>query len=183
MMGQILVPLAGTILSVLLLWASISDIRARIIPNSCNLAILLFAPLGWAAMGWQWWPDIAFVAAVAVAVFLIFWGLFAVGAIGGGDVKMIGPLLLWVAPGNIADTILIMAIAGGAISVGMLLWQRRAAAHRPAIAGASDNGAEMADAPAQEATKPEVPYGLAIAIAGWWVVYQQYFNHFLSFPS
>ena len=160
MMGQILVPLAGTILSVLLLWASISDIRARIIPNSCNLAILLFAPLGWAAMGWQWWPDIAFVAAVAVAVFLIFWGLFAVGAIGGGDVKMIGPLLLWVAPGNIADTILIMAIAG-----------------------ASDNGAEMADAPTQEATKPEVPYGLAIAIAGWWVVYQQYFNHFLSLPS
>lgn len=161
MLGETLLPVAGLILSLLLLVAAITDLRARIIPNPLNAVIALLAPLAWWAQGLALWPDIAVQIGVALAVFAPFVLLFAIGGIGGGDVKLVGALALWIAPRFILPMLFVMAVVGGVIAAIMLVRHR------------------LGDA---EGT-PEVPYGVAIAVAGWWVVHQQYLNHFLSLPS
>ena len=83
------------ILGVLLLTAAWTDIRSRIIPNPLNAAIALMAPLFWWAQGLAPWPDMAAQLALGIAVFALFAGFFWLGLMGGGDVKMIGALALW----------------------------------------------------------------------------------------
>src|ERR1700748_3612538 len=81
-----------------LVYATWTDIRARIIPNPLNAGIALSAPLWWWACGVAPWPGIAIQFAVAGVALLIFAGAFAIGAMGGGDVKLIAALGLWLAP-------------------------------------------------------------------------------------
>lgn len=143
-------------LALLLLAAAISDLRFRTISNGLNISIAAAAfPLWW-LMGYELWPDVALQLAAAIGVFLLFVGLFALGAMGGGDVKMIGALCLWTPLALILPALTIMAIAGGLLSAAMLVrakWTR-------------------------ESSKVQVPYGVAIAAAGFWVLYKHYLNHF-----
>src|SRR3546814_4627991 len=57
----------------------------------------------------------------ALAVFLTFAGLFAIGAMGGGDVKMIGAVMLWIPLPLFLPMLMVMAIAGGLLSGAMLI--------------------------------------------------------------
>lgn len=147
--------IAAALLAALLIAAAVFDLRARIIPNRLNLAIALLAPLGWWAAGLSPWPDIALQVGVAVAVFAAFTLLFALGGMGGGDVKMIGALALWIRWDLLLSLLMVMAIVGGVIAAAMLLRRR------------------LSDAP----QNPELPYGVAIAVAGLWALHQQYLNH------
>lgn len=147
---------AATVLAILLLIAAASDLRSRIIPNWLNLAIALTAPLAWLAMGLAFWPDIAWQIGAAAAVFALFVAMFAFNAIGGGDVKLIGALALWIRPGLLPSLLLIMALIGGVIAAAMLI-------HRKI-----NKTGDVA----------EVPYGVAIAIAGLWAIHEQFVNHF-----
>jgi prepilin peptidase CpaA len=159
MNGEPLVIVAA-LLGVLLVIAAVFDLRERIIPNRLNLAIALLAPLAWWAQGLALWPDIALQIGVAALIFALFIGLFAIGGIGGGDVKMIGALALWIDAGLIVDLLMIMALVGGVIAGGMLIYRKMR----------------------KTTDKAEVPYGVAIAIAGLWAVHQQYLNHFPIIP-
>ena len=152
--------LSAALLGAMLLAAAVFDLRARIIPNTLNIAIALLAPLAWWAQGLALWPDIAMQIGVAAIIFALFIGLFALGGIGGGDVKMIGALALWIDWRLMLDLLMIMAIIGGAIAGGMLIYRKLRR-----ITGPS-----------------EVPYGVAIALAGLWAVHQQYLNHFPVIP-
>ncbi len=145
----------AALLAALLLIAAVYDLRHRIIPNWLNLTIALAAPLAWIASGIELWPDLALQVGLALLVFAAFVGLFFLGGIGGGDVKMIGALALWLPTSLLLPTLLVMAIVGGAIAAVMLVirWWRRGAG------------------------SPELPYGVAIAAAGLWAVHQQYLNH------
>ena len=166
MTGDILVAACGVLLALALAIAAATDLAARIIPNRLNLAIALLAPVAWWAQGLSLWSDVGLQLALAVALFLPFLLMFNVGAIGGGDVKLIAALALWIAPRFILPFLMVMAVTGGVIAAIMLVHSKL---RRPvAASGSSDD-----NPPA-----PEVPYGVAIAIAGWWVLYQQYFNHF-----
>ncbi len=149
------VPTMGIALIVMMLIAAGTDLHRRDIPNLLNLAIALAAPVAWWALGLDWWPAIAIQVAIAGGVFALFAGLFYLGAIGGGDVKMIGALLLSIHPALVIDLLFIMSIVGGSIAAVMLI------AHRLRKGDAT----------------PEVPYGVAIAAAGIWAVCQQYINH------
>jgi prepilin peptidase CpaA len=166
MTGEILIAACGVALALALAVAAATDIAARIIPNRLNLAIALTAPLAWWAQGMTLWPDIGLQLAIALAVFVPFVIMFNFGAIGGGDVKLIGALALWIAPRSVLPFLWAMALVGGVLAGAMLVHSRMR--RRALVAGET---AEMQPA-------PEVPYGVAIAIAGWWVIYQQYFNHF-----
>jgi prepilin peptidase CpaA len=149
MMGDLhIMVLAG--LAVLLIVASITDWRTRTIENWLNLSIAIGAPLWWWANGSPLWPDVAIIVAQAAIVFAIFAGLFALGAMGGGDVKMIGALALWFPPLQFLHLISVMAVAGGVLTVAMLI---RHKIHN--FEG-----------------RPEIPYGIAIAFAGLWEIYQ-----------
>ncbi len=69
--------LAGGLIAALL-YATWTDLRARIIPNPLNAGIALAAPLWWWALDMHPWPGVAFQLAVAGAALLVFVGAFAI---------------------------------------------------------------------------------------------------------
>jgi len=149
------------LLAVLMIVAAVSDLRSRTISNNLNAAMALLAIPFWIAIGLPLWPDVPIQFGAAFAVFLVFAGLFAIGAMGGGDVKMIGAVMLWMPLPLFLPMLTIMAIGGGILSAVMLVHVKL----RPS------------DGPV------EVPYGVAIAAAGLWVLHQQYLNQFQSIGS
>jgi prepilin peptidase CpaA len=171
MTGEFLVTACGVLLALALAVAAATDLAWRIIPNRLNFAIAVAAPLAWWTQGFGLWPDVGMQIGVAVLVFLPFLLMFHFGAMGGGDVKLIAALALWIAPRFIMPFLLVMAVVGGVLAAIMLVHSRM---RQPVLA----TGETAENQPA-----PEVPYGVAIAIAGWWVLYQQYFNHFPAQPG
>lgn len=144
MVSDLLVWLLPLALGILLLSAGLEDIRQREIANWKNAAIALMAPLWWWSAGLDPWPGMAIQFGVAAIVFAVFIGAFAIGQMGGGDVKLIGALSLWLAPMRLLDMLLVMAVAGGVLTLAFLVDRR-----------------------VRRSTDPvEVPYGVAIAIAG-----------------
>ncbi len=135
-------------LAIALVFAAISDIRERKISNVLNGTIALGAPLFWIASGMAFWPDIVIQLGLAVVVFAAFAGLFALGWLGGGDVKLLGALALWLTPGTFLDLLLAMAFAGGAIAVIFII--RRSIGRTKAATS--------------------LPYGVAITAGGLWVL-------------
>ena len=147
--------LCGT-LALMLLWAAVVDIRTRTIANGLNLAIALMAPLFWWAAGVDLWPDAAMRMGVAVAVFLLFALAFQLGAMGGGDVKLAAALALWFSPGSSLKLIVLMSIAGGVLTLIVMTEHKLK----------------------KNEGRPEVPYGVAIAFGGLWLLAQRFLNHF-----
>ncbi len=145
----------------LLLSAGIEDARTREIADRKNIAIALIAPLWWWASGVPVWPDMAIRIAVAITVFLLFAQAFRIGMMGGGDVKMIAAIALWLPVPPLFRMMLLMSIAGGIVTVAMLIDHRLRRRKRDE------------DAPAIE-----VPYGVAIAIAALLILREPIFNPF-----
>ncbi|MEI4507779.1 prepilin peptidase [Sphingopyxis sp. CCNWLW253] len=144
------------ILGLLMVAAAISDVRSRTISNELNAAMALLAIPFWIASGFALWPDMPLQFGASFAVFLVFAGLFAIGAMGGGDVKMIGAVMLWIPLPLFMPTLMVMAIGGGILSAAMLIHMKLRPSDKPV----------------------EVPYGVAIAAAGLWALHQQYLNQF-----
>ena len=143
-------------LALMLLWAAVVDIRTRTIANGLNLAIALMAPLFWWAAGVDLWPDAAMRVGVAAAVFLLFALAFHVGAMGGGDVKLAAALALWFSPGSTLKLLVLMSLAGGLLTLIVMIEHRIK----------------------KNEGRPEVPYGVAIAFGGLWLLAQRFLNHF-----
>jgi len=139
-------------LAIALLVAGFTDLRSRRIGNWLNGSIALCAPLFWWASGMTLWPEVAAQLGVAVGAFSILAGLFAIGAMGGGDVKLLTALALWIEPAWFLKLIVMMALLGGVLTIVF------AAVHM--INGRKDRLA--------------IPYGLAIATAGLWVLSTHY---------
>lgn len=144
------------ILALLLLGAAVTDLKARIIANPLNLAIALLAPAYWWASGLAPWPDMILQALLGAGVFAVFAAMFAMGWMGGGDVKLLGALALWLPLPPLLKLLFAMSLLGGVLTLVVL------AMHR--IRGLK--------------TSPEVPYGVAIACAGLWVIGELYLNQF-----
>ena len=135
-------------LAVALLIAAATDIRSRRIANRLNAAIALGAPLFWWASGLAIWPDIAIQIGLAFGTFAVLSVLFALKAMGGGDVKLLTALALWIPPTQFMQLLIIMALLGGLLTLVMGAWHiARRRKDRLAI-----------------------PYGVAIALAGLWVI-------------
>ena len=143
-------------LALLLLAASWLDLRSRTIPNGLNLLIALLAIPFWWASGLGLWPDVAWQIGLAILVFGLFTIPFILGAMGGGDVKMLGALALWIPSGALLPLIVIMSLAGGVLTLAMLIRQRLA----------------------RSEGQMEVPYGVAIAFAGLWLISERFLYQF-----
>jgi prepilin peptidase CpaA len=122
-------------LAIALLVAAFTDLRSRRIGNWLNGGIALAAPLFWWASGLTLWPDIALQLGIAFGTFAVLAGLFAIGAMGGGDVKLLTALALWIEPMPFLKLLVLMALLGGVLAI---------------------------------------PYGVAIAMAGLWVLGTNY---------
>ena len=144
------------LLAATLLWIAVVDVRTYTISDGLNLAIALAAPLYWWSVGLPLWPDAAIRVGVAVVVFLLFAGAFYMNVMGGGDVKLAGALALWFTPYETLSLIVIMSIAGGVLTLMVVgLHHLR-----------------------KKTGRPEVPYGVAIAVGGMWLLAQRFLNHF-----
>ena len=139
-------------LAIALLVAAVTDLRSRHIGNWLNGAIALGAPLFWWASGLALWPDVALQLAVALATFAVLAVLFALRAMGGGDVKLLTALALWIAPMLFLKLVIVMALVGGVLT---LVFGVRNVMRR-------------------QREKLAIPYGVAIAMAGLWVLGTSY---------
>lgn len=150
---SVILPLA---LGALLLSCGIEDARLRTIANWKNAIIALLAPLWWWTLGLSLWPDVALQIGIALLVFAFFFGAFALGQMGGGDVKMLGAIALWFPFAPLLRLLMVMAIIGGILTIAVLIERRM-----------------------RKLTGPvEIPYGVAIAIAGLLAVREPLFNQF-----
>jgi len=141
-------------LAIALLVAAFTDLRSRHIGNWLTGGIALAAPLFWWASGLPLWADpwtetsVASQLAVALAAFIVLAGLFALNAMGGGDVKLLAALALWIAPLLFLKLLIVMALVGGVLTLAFGAWH---------IAR-------------RQREKLAIPYGVAIAMAGLWVL-------------
>ena len=140
-------------LAIALVTAAITDLRSRRIANWLTGAVALGAPLFWWASGLSLWPDVALQIGIALVVFAILAAMFAMRAMGGGDVKLLTALALWIAPLQFGQLIVLMALLGGVLTLAFGAWhvmQRRK-------------------------DRLAIPYGVAISAAGLWVLASHYF--------
>lgn len=105
-------------LAIALLIAATTDLKRRQIDNRLNAAIALTAPLYWWASG-ATLTGIAWQLGLCAATFVIALALFAMRQMGGGDVKLLAALALWITPVDFLKMCMIMALIGGAMTVGM----------------------------------------------------------------
>lgn len=136
-------------LAIALIAAAITDLRSRHISNWLNLGIAVGAPVFWIASGLTFWPDMIGQIGLAAIILTIFAGLFAIGAMGGGDVKLLAALALWLHWLTFLELIVIMSIAGGLLSLLMMISKRIKKTEGPI----------------------KVPYGVAIAFSGLWTIW------------
>ena len=155
-MGELFATFLLVALGLLLVSAGIQDARTREIANWKNAVIALLAPLWWWANGLAIWPDMATHFGIALLVFAFFAGAFALGQMGGGDVKMIGALALWLPVQPLIWMIVIMSLLGGVLTIVMVV-EKKVRRHGRIL---------------------EIPYGVAIAIAGLLVLREPIINHF-----
>lgn len=150
------ISLAG--LGLLLLAAAIGDARRFVIPNRLCAAVALLSLPYWWASGAAFWPGHALQLLFALTVLAAFAGLFAAGLMGGGDVKLLAALALWLPIGRYAQMMVVVAIAGGVLTA--VLLARHRWARRPG--------------------RPEIPYGLAIVAGAALVLVEPLVKQFQS---
>ncbi len=144
-------------LAATLVVAAVIDVRTFTISNRLNLTVAAGAPLYWMSISLAPWPGMAAHIVAAGVVFLLLAGAFYAGMMGGGDVKLAAAFSLWFPIASTAKFLVLMAIAGGVLTVGLLAWHR---------------------ARTREG-RPEIPYGVAIAFGGLAILTQRFLNQFV----
>ncbi len=208
-----------------LMVAAYTDLQRRQIDNWLTGAIALASPLFWYATGLTL-TEIGYQVGLAIAVLGVTAVLFALRQMGGGDVKLLVALALWIAPLPFMKLLVMMGLVGGAASIATAAFnvQRRDGEQvRDAIGTAGSiiwvflsalvifsilTGKPMLSASAlggiapylpqtwiivaglvalaaitifgimhvvrRQKSRLPIPYGVAISIAGIWVIANQY---------
>ena len=156
MFNSVFTQLLLIVLATLLVVAAIIDVRTFTISNKLNLAVALLAPVYWLAVPLSLWPEVPIQIAGALIVFVLLAAAFYAGMMGGGDVKLAAAIALWFPPVLTIKFLVLMSVAGGVLTLGLLVWHR--AKHREG--------------------RPEIPYGVAIAFGALAILAQPYLNHF-----
>lgn len=144
--------LLGVVATVVaVLWAAVSDMTNRTVPNPIPFLIAVGFIL--AALTAPSTVKLVPALAAGAGVLAVTAGMFAVNWIGGGDAKLMAALALWSGLEMLPQFLLVTAVTGGILGVVIWLWRlmRRHTSHASgAVAGTSDT----------------VPYAIAIACGG-----------------
>lgn len=147
-------------LAIALVVAAATDLLQRKIYNWLILVLIVLAPVWWWVAGLDLWPGVAIQLGMALATFAACAALFAIGAMGGGDVKLLAAIALWFAPLAYLKFLFLTALIGGVLTIlfaGFHVIRRRK-------------------------EKIAIPYGMAIAAAGLWTIFSEY-GAFLGLPG
>lgn len=121
----------ASIVFLLLIVATVFDLRTREIPDWISTAIAILAVVA-AATGWLG-IGLVLVSIGGVLGLTIGYLLFRFTKLGGGDAKLIAALGMLVGPVGLLIVLFGMAIAGGALSLFAMLRGQRDYAYVPAI--------------------------------------------------
>ena len=140
----------------LLIWAVILDVRSFLIPNWIPATIVGLYVIYVVIRNFVY-PEFGLVAwlpalGAAAMVLVIFTLLFARGMIGGGDVKLLTAVTLWVGLSMLINLLFWTSAAGGLLAIFLLIRYRF--------------GAPRSDSGHENIRKAEIPYGIAIAFGG-----------------
>jgi len=150
-------------LGVGLLWAVVSDLRRRRIPNVVSGSILLGGLILGGYHGGAWAVLSGFAASVALVVVLYL--PWRAGGIGGGDVKLAAAVGAWVGMGHLLSFAIASAVAGGVVAaVGYLRAPPAVRADvRANLMLAGVHGELPPAAASHRKSQVSVPYALAIS--------------------
>lgn len=153
---ELLVVVIACTFPALLSLAAVGDVLRYLIPNTLCLGLALLAIPAMALSG----ADVTTIlwhGVVGMLVLVVVSLLFFRGMIGGGDVKLLAAAAIWTGWPLIVPLLIYTACAGGLIAVALLL-ARRCTRNR-----------EFQQAWLGKLLNPSsgLPYGVAIAIAGW----------------
>ena len=95
--------------------AVLTDLQEYRIPNAVTLAIAALFPVQALVPGAV--PNPLGSVILGAVVLAVGTGLFALRALGGGDVKLIAAVSLWIGPQAFPDFLLITALTGGLMAV------------------------------------------------------------------
>jgi prepilin peptidase CpaA len=102
-----------------LIYAAMTDFKRLEISNMASLFItLLFIPA--AVMAELSFTNIMLHYAWAFGILVVGAIIFALGLIGGGDVKLLAGVAVWFEAGDLVDLVMYIALLGGALAVIML---------------------------------------------------------------
>ena len=162
--ANLLLPLA------IALWIAWGDLRTYRIPNYLTLGAALAGLLFQAAFyGWNGVGS-AFLG-LALGFFLLF-PVYLMGSMGAGDVKALAALGAWLGPSLTLMLFIYMAIAGGLVALGVLiykglLWFKIRQGWSYLVNLVLFRPAGLTPAPATTSEKSQttgIPYGVAIAL-------------------
>ncbi len=121
----------ASIVTVLLLIATVCDLRTREIPDWISVVIGLVAVFA-SLMGW-WELNLRWVIVGGSLGLLVGYGLFRFARLGGADAKLVIALGMLVGPVGLLIVLFGMAIAGGVLSLIALFRGEKDLAYGPAI--------------------------------------------------
>jgi prepilin peptidase CpaA len=145
------------IMPVCLALAALTDLLTMTIPNRIP-AVLLASFLILAPFSGLTWPDMGMSVVAGIVVFAGCFGLFAINVMGGGDAKLLTAAAVWF---GFNQSLLVFLVAvsfvGGLLTLAVLL-----------VRSQSNSVLAMGiPLPASLTTAKKIPYGIAIAIAGF----------------
>ena len=178
---MVLVCLAG--LAALLLIGAAIDIKSRRLPNWLTAGVVILYGLYVVVAPFS--IDWVSALLVAGASFAIGFVLFTFNQMGGGDVKLIAGLALWAGLDFVALFLLITGLAGGLMSIGILLFRRLAdhpltmafwpfldvvMTNRFGFASPTSQWGRGANQTKDDPAAGSLPYGVAIAVGGFAII-------------
>lgn len=152
------------VLAALLLtfYAAISDYKSLTIPNWISIALLTLYPAAVFTAPTE--IDWLYGVFVGGGVFVIGFCIFALGGLGGGDVKLLVALSAWSGLGLLVPFLFSVVIAGGILVIFILI---REARKQP-----KGVGTFFGNIRAVMRTRTPVPYGVAIGFGSVVIFYQ-----------
>lgn len=157
----------------LLLWAAISDLQRFVIPNRISLALVALFPI-YLATGYLSGAPVDWIGGLMAGalVFTVGFGLFTLGVMGGGDVKLLAAVALYAGLNGLLAFTVVTALAGGLLSATLLTAKMISLNRIPANLRAVMLPAGGRFPVLRAALRTNTPYGAAIAFGGLFIIYQ-----------
>jgi prepilin peptidase CpaA len=116
-------PAIGIPFVVLMLLAATSDLKARHIPKAITVTGMVTAPVLWGLLAG---PAAAVASIVGGALALVVGlTLFALGALGGGDAKLLAVTGAFLGPARLLSALVVIGMTGGLLGLAMVVARGR----------------------------------------------------------